>query len=169
MRYMNPSRKGWLTDAGTKKYDRRKAEEHTKNPFKNCKLCFQAKKQIFAVVLFVLISACANVAGTYFIKPLLNDCIVPLIGKKVTAADFVPFIRMIAIMAAIYALGVAASVAYTQLMVKVSNGTLNAVRRDLFDKLQDLPIQYFDTHTHGELMSRFTSDVDTLREAITMG
>ena len=127
------------------------------------------KSRFILVVLFVLVSALANVAGTYFIKPLLNDCIVPMIGKPVTAESLRPFVRMIALMGGIYAVGVLATVAYTQIMVRVSNGTLNAVRTDLFNKMQDLPIRYFDTHTHGELMSRFTSDVDTLREAITMG
>ncbi|WP_312694643.1 ABC transporter ATP-binding protein [Caproiciproducens sp.] len=127
------------------------------------------KARFILVVLFVLVSALANVAGTYFIKPLLNDCIVPMIGKPVTAESLRPFVRMIALMGGIYAVGVLATVAYTQIMVRVSNGTLNAVRTDLFNKMQDLPIRYFDTHTHGELMSRFTSDVDTLREAITMG
>lgn len=127
------------------------------------------KARFILVVLFVLVSALANVAGTYFIKPLLNDCIVPMIGKPVTAESLRPFVRMIALMGGIYAVGVLATVAYSQIMVRVSNGTLNAVRTDLFNKMQDLPIRYFDTHTHGELMSRFTSDVDTLREAITMG
>ena len=127
------------------------------------------KSRFILVVLFVLVSALANVAGTYFIKPLLNDCIVPMIGKPVTAESLRSFVRMIALMGGIYAVGVLATVAYTQAMVRVSNGTLNAVRTDLFNKMQDLPIRYFDTHTHGELMSRFTSDVDTLREAITMG
>lgn len=129
----------------------------------------QQKLRFFAVLFFVLLSSLAGVAGTYFIKPLLNQCIVPLIGKQVTPADFIPFIRMTALMAGIYGLGVISTVIYTQLMVKISNGTLNAVRRDLFNKMQDLPIKYFDTHTHGELMSRYTSDVDTLREAVTMG
>jgi len=130
---------------------------------------FKQKARFILVLIFVLISAGAGVAGTYFIKPLINDCIVPLIGKKLIPTDFIPFLRMIAIMGGIYAVGVLASFIYSQLMVKVSNGTLRDVRSDLFNKMQDLPIQYFDTHTHGEMMSRFTSDVDTLREAITMG
>lgn len=130
---------------------------------------FKQKSRIIIIAFFVLISSGASVAGTYFIKPLLNDCIVPLIGKKVTAQSLEPFFRMIVMLICIYAVGVLASIFYTQLMVKASNNTLNAVRNDLFNKMQDLPIQYFDTHTHGELMSRFTSDVDTLREAITTG
>lgn len=130
---------------------------------------FRQKTRFILIILFVFIGSCANVAGTYFIKPLINDCIVPLIGKPVTAQALLPFLKMISLMGGIYLIGVLATFLYTQLMVKVANGTLNAVRTDLFNRLQDLPISYFDTHTHGELMSRFTSDVDTLREAISMG
>ena len=130
---------------------------------------FRQKTRFILIILFVFIGSCANVAGTYFIKPLINDCIVPLIGKPVTAQALLPFLKMISLMGGIYLIGVLATFLYTQLMIKVANGTLNAVRTDLFNRLQDLPISYFDTHTHGELMSRFTSDVDTLREAISMG
>jgi ATP-binding cassette subfamily B multidrug efflux pump len=130
---------------------------------------FRQKSRFLLITIFIFISAGASVAGNYLIKPLLNDCIVPLIGKPLTPQSLEPFARMIALMAAIYGLGVLSSVFYTQLMIKASNNTLNAVRRDLFNKMQDLPVRYFDTHTHGELMSRFTSDVDTLREAISMG
>jgi len=130
---------------------------------------FKQKARFILIGIFVFISAGANIAGTYFIKPLLNDYIIPLIGKQVKPADLLPFIEMIALMGSIYGVGVLASITYSQLMVKASNNTLNAVRHDLFNRMQDLPIQYFDTHTHGELMSRFSSDVDTLREAITTG
>ncbi|MCY1712715.1 ABC transporter ATP-binding protein [Caproiciproducens galactitolivorans] len=130
---------------------------------------FRQKTRFILIILFVFIGSCANVAGTYFIKPLINGCIVPLIGKPVTAQALLPFLKMILLMGGIYLIGVLATFLYTQLMIKVANGTLNAVRTDLFNRLQDLPISYFDTHTHGELMSRFTSDVDTLREAISMG
>jgi ATP-binding cassette subfamily B protein len=125
------------------------------------------KLRLASVLFFVLVSSGAGVAGTYLIKPLLNDCIVPLIGKTPTAADLAPFVKTMLLLIVIYAIGVLASFLYSRLMVKVSNGVLNAVRRDLFNKMQDLPIRYFDTHSHGELMSRYTSDVDTLREAIT--
>ena len=125
--------------------------------------------RLIFVLFFVLISSGAGVAGTYMIKPILNNGIVPLIGKNTAAADFAPLIRMISILCGIYVIGIIASFLYSQLMVKVSNGVLNEVRRDLFNKMQDLPIRYFDTHTHGELMSRYTSDVDTLREAISTG
>lgn len=127
------------------------------------------KGRFALVLLFVLISSGAGIAGTYFIKPLLNDYIVPLIGTHPGAADLMPLVRMIGLVILIYVFGVIASVCYSQLMVKISNGVLNSVRRDLFNKMQDLPIRYFDTHTHGDLMSRYTSDVDTLREAISTG
>ena len=127
------------------------------------------KVRLALVFLFVLISSGAGVAGTYFIKPLINNCIIPLIGKKPVAANLAPFIGTVALMAGIYGIGVIASLIYSQLMVKISNGTLNTIRRDLFNAMQDLPLSYFDGHTHGELMSRYTSDVDTLREAISMG
>ena len=127
------------------------------------------KIRLALVLLFVLISAAANVAGTYLIKPLLNIGIVPLIGKDVTSVDLQPFLQMILLMSAIYIVGVICAFLYSQLMVKISNSTLHAVRRDLFNRMQDLPISYFDTHSHGELMSRYTSDVDTLREAVSQG
>lgn len=128
------------------------------------------QKWVLAIVLaLVLVNAGAGVAGTYFLKPILNDYIVPFIGKSTTAADLLPFIRMLAVMGGIYLLGALSGYACNRLMIQVSNQTLNAVRRDLFNSLQDLPISFFDTHTHGELMSRFTNDVDTLREAISMG
>ncbi len=128
------------------------------------------KKWMLAMVaLFVVISSGAGVAGTYFLKPLINQCIIPLIGKHPQGKDFLPFIQMITVMGVIYLLGALSSYAYSRFMIQISNGTLNAIRKDLFNSMQDLPIQYFDTHTHGELMSRYTSDVDTLRDAISNG
>lgn len=120
-------------------------------------------------VAFVLISAGAGVAGTYFLKPLINEGILPLVGKNVQLKDFEPFLRMILGMSAIYLVGALSSYAYSFLMIKVSNGTLNAIRKDMFNSMQDAPIKYFDTHTHGELMSRYTNDVDAVREAISIG
>lgn len=127
------------------------------------------KWRLVLVLIFVLISSGASVAGTYFLKPLINEAIVPLIGTHPSAADFIPLVKMLAAMSGIYLGGVLASYAYSRMMIVISNGTLNAVRRDLFNAMQDLPVKYFDTHTHGELMSRFTSDVDTFREAISNG
>jgi ATP-binding cassette subfamily B multidrug efflux pump len=127
------------------------------------------KWRLLLVALFVIISAAAGVVGTYFLKPIINKCIIPLIGKSPQEADFGSFIRMILIICAVYLAGVFSSYLYSRIMIKICHGTLNEIRRDLFEKMQDLPIKYFDTHTHGELMSRYTNDVDTLREAISNG
>ncbi len=121
------------------------------------------------VSILIIISSGASVAGTYFLKPLINEGIVPLIGKHPQASDFIPLIKMLLLMGCIYLLGVLATYAYARIMIFVSNKTLNAIRKDLFNHMQDLPIKYFDTHTHGELMSRYTSDVDTLRESLNNG
>ncbi len=124
---------------------------------------------LLLVVLMVIISAGANIAGTYMLKPLLNNYILPLIGTNPTFSAFVPFLKMIALMAIIYACGALATFGYSRTMIYITNGTLNGIRKDLFNHLQDLPIRYFDTHTHGELMSRFSTDVDTVREALSQG
>lgn len=126
------------------------------------------KKSLLALVMvFVLLSALAGVAGNYLLKPIINDCIAPLIGTNPTAADFLPLVEMIVLLAVIYLVGAGASYYYNQLMINVTNETLHRLRNDLFQRLEDLPIRYFDTHTHGELMSRFTNDVDTLRIALS--
>ncbi|MHC1714401.1 MAG: ABC transporter ATP-binding protein [Acidaminococcaceae bacterium] len=120
-------------------------------------------------VVFVLVSAGAGVAGTYFLKPLINEGILPLVGQDSQTADFRPFIQMILNICVIYLIGALSSYIYSYLMIKVSNGTLNAIRKDMFNSMQDAPVKYFDTHTHGELMSRYTNDVDAVREAISIG
>lgn len=129
----------------------------------------QQKVRCIFVIIFVLISSAAGVIGTYFLKPLINNCIVPLIGKNPNTVDFSYFIKTLCFMGAIYLCGVFATYGYSRLMIKISNGTLNKIRKDLFNHMQDLPIRYFDTHTHGELMSRYTSDVDTLRDVLSQG
>ena len=127
------------------------------------------KWQLILIIFFVIISSLSGVVGTYFLKPLINDYIVPLIGKKLQPTDLAPFAKTILIIGAIYLFGALCSYVYSRLMINISNGTLNSIRKDLFNKMQDLPTKYFDTHTHGELMSRYTSDVDTLRDAISQG
>ena len=93
----------------------------------------------------------------------------PLVGQDASALDFGPFVQMVLGMSIIYLIGALSSYIYSLLMIKVSNGTLNAIRKDMFNSMQDAPIKYFDTHTHGELMSRYTNDVDAVREAISKG
>lgn len=125
------------------------------------------KWQVLLVICFVMISSGANIFGTYMIKPIINECIAPWIGKG--EADFTLLIKMLSLLGAVYLSGAVSSYLYSRIMLSISHGTLNAIRKDLFNKLQDLPVKFFDTHTHGELMSRFTNDVDTLREAISQG
>ncbi len=128
------------------------------------------KWMIAVVLVLVMIGEATGVVNVYLLKPLINDCIVPLIGKEnLTAADFAPLGRMTLILIGIYLAGTLATLIYGQMMVKISNGVLNTIRRDLFNSVQDLPVQYFDLRTHGEIMSRFTSDVDTFRDAIVSG
>lgn len=129
----------------------------------------KSKWLLLLVVLMVIVSSGASIAGTYFLKPLLNDCILPLVGTSPTLGAMLPFLKMIAVMAVIYLCGALATFGYNRAMIYITNGTLNRIRRDLFNHMQDLPIRYFDTHTHGELMSRFSSDVDTVREALSQG
>lgn len=127
------------------------------------------KGRLLAVALLVLVHSGAGVAGAYFLKPLLNEHIVPYIGQSPGREQMLPFLRMIALLAGIYLSGVLAAYLYSRIMVTVSNRVLNALRRDLFESMQDLPLGYFDTHTHGELMSRYTNDVDTVRESLSQG
>ncbi len=112
---------------------------------------------VLVVVLLVISSAC-NVGGSYLLKPLINDYILP--------GDFPGLAKMLCVMAVVYVTGAACSYAYARIMVHVSQNTVAKIREDLFDKMQRLPLRYFDTHTHGELMSRYTNDIDTVSEAL---
>ena len=108
-------------------------------------------------VLLVVSSAC-SVGGSFLIKPLINDYILP--------GDFPGLARMLCVMAAVYVAGAACSYGYARIMVHVSQNTVARIREDLFEKMQRLPLKYFDTHTHGELMSRYTNDIETVSEAL---
>ena len=110
------------------------------------------------VALLVCISSLANIMGTYMLKPVINQFILP--------NDTDGLIRALIRMAVMYGAGVLATFGYNQLMVITCQKIVGRIRRDLFEHTQKLPLSYFDTHTHGELMSRFTNDVDTLTEAL---
>lgn len=127
------------------------------------------KLLLFLVMLFVIFSTLGNVAGTYMLEPIIDDYITPLIGTNPSGADFLPLIKMLSVMACIYVVAALSSFAYRRIMLYVSQKTLNEIRGDLFNHMEDLPLKYFDTHTHGELMSRYTNDADTLREALSNG
>ncbi len=124
------------------------------------------KAVLVLVAVLVVISSGAGVAGTYLLTPIINE-----IGAVVQNGTFdvTNIIKYLVIIGIIYVCGAAAGYAYQRLMLNISQGTLNLLRKDLFDHLQSLPIKFFDSHTHGELMSRFTNDTDTIREAISQG
>ena len=125
------------------------------------------RARLVLVAAGILLSALAGVAGTYMLRPILNEYIVPFAAAG--SAELGGFAAMIAALLAIYALGALASYMYSRLMLTISTGALSSIRKDLFNHMEDLPIRYFDTHTHGELMSRYTNDTDTLRELLSQG
>ena len=126
-----------------------------------------SKWLLLVVALCLMVSSTAGIIGTYMLKPLINDHIVPFIGHD--NPDLSGLLQALTFLGIVYLSGVVATYIVNRLMVTISNSSLNAIRRDLFNKMQDLPISYFDTHTHGELMSRYTNDVDVVREMISSG
>jgi len=125
------------------------------------------KLHLVIIIIAIIGSSLSGVVGTYFLKPIINDYVVPLIGKE--NPDLSGFMGMIGIMTAVYIVGIICSFTYNRLMVTISTGTMRRIRVDMFKHLQNLPIKYYDTHTHGEVMSRFTNDTDTLREMLSQG
>lgn len=116
------------------------------------------KISLFFVALLVTVSSLANVMGTYLLKPIINQYIIPRDLSGLAAA--------LAGMGAIYAVGATATLLYNRLMVKTAQEMVREIRRDLFNHAQTLPVSYFDSHTHGDVMSHFTNDVDTVTEAL---
>ena len=123
--------------------------------------------QLVLVLVGIVLSAGANIAGTYMLKPIINDYIVPWIGSA--DPDFSGLIGQLAILFAIYTAGIIGAYLYNRLMIGISTGTLLQLRNELFTHMQKLPIRYFDTRTHGEIMSTYTNDIDAMREMISQG
>ncbi len=123
------------------------------------------KKQLAIVAVCIVVSALVSAFGTYMLKDAIDTYITPLIGQN--APDLGSYIAFLVFLGCMYLAGAAATYLNNRLMLNVSTGTLNRIRKDLFDHMQSLPISYFDRHTHGELMSRFTNDTDTLREFLS--
>jgi len=121
----------------------------------------------FIVFVTIIISSLANVIGTLFLRNLIDDYVVPLMNKS--GADFGPLLKMIITMAVIYYVGVLSTYAYSRIMVTISQGSLKRIRDDMFSHMETLPIKFFDTHSHGDLMSLYTNDTDTLRQMISQG
>ena len=140
------------------------------NPMKTLKrmisYIFRDYKFLFFIVLITLfISSIVSVVANLFLKTLIDDYIVPLLGHN--NPSFKALLTALAIMAAIFYTGVISTYVYSRLMVNISQGTLKNIRDDLFEHMEKLPIKYFDTHAHGDIMSIYTNDTDTLRQMIS--
>lgn len=123
--------------------------------------------QLVLVLIGLLVSVAANIAGTYMLAPIINVYIIPWIGNE--NPDFTGLIGQLAVMAAVYTIGILGTFMYNRLMINVSTGTLLKLRLEMFTKMQTLPISYFDGRTHGEIMSTYTNDTDVMREMISQG
>lgn len=117
------------------------------------------------VVICIFVSVLANVQGTMFTKNLIDDYIVPLL--KTGNPDYGPLLAAMGKVAVFYGIGVISTFAYSKIMIYVSQGTIKNLRVELFSHMQDLPIRYFDSHAHGDIMSIYTNDIDTLRQLIS--
>ena len=116
------------------------------------------KGLLVLVAICLLLSSVGSVASSYFLKPAINNYILP--------GDFAGLLKLLVLMGLVFVLSALCSYVYSRIMVRVSQRTVAALRQDLFDKLQGLPLRYFDTHQSGDLMSRFTNDIDTVSEMI---
>ena len=123
------------------------------------------KWSFLIVILCILGSSLVIRRGTLFMQPLIDDYIVPL--TQSASPDYGPLAHALFIMACIYAVGIVCSYAYNRIMVNISQGTMRRLRDELFSHMESLPIRYFDTHAHGDIMSVYTNDVDTLRQVIS--
>lgn len=131
-------------------------------------MAFVFKNYLWAcifVVVCIFVSVLANVQGTMFIKNLIDDFITPLLTNE--NPDYGPLLGEIARVAVFYGIGVASTFAYNKVMIYVTQGTIRNLRNELFSHMQDLPIRYFDSHAHGDIMSIYTNDIDTLRQLIS--
>lgn len=116
------------------------------------------KLQLAIVMVLIIVNSFAMIAGSYFLKPLVNNYILP--------GDFAGLAKMLVLLGTIFGLGAIAAYGYARLMVHVAQNTISNIRTDLFNKMQELPIKYFDRNTHGDLMSLYTNDIDNISEAL---
>ena len=123
------------------------------------------KKHLTIVFICIILSSIAGVAGSMFLGTLIDDYITPLLLE--TNPVFIGLLKAILIMALVYLTGVLSTLIYTRIMARISQGVLKEIRDEMFNKMQTFPIKYFDAHTHGEIMSYYTNDVDTLSQMIS--
>ncbi len=124
------------------------------------------RARLVTVAVCILLSTLITTTGTYLLKTVVDDYIKPLREQFSSGAsvDYAPFLRFIFTLMIMYIAGAGAQFLYNRMMMMVSTSTLNHLRKEMFDHMEDLPIRYFDQRTHGEIMSRYTNDTDTLRE-----
>ena len=122
------------------------------------------KKTLVVVFICIILSALASVASAMFIEILIDDYIIPILAMDHPV--YTGLIKALCMVGVIYLIGVFSTWFYNYLMVGIAQGTLKTIRDEMFEKMQGLPIRYFDTHTHGDIMSCYTNDTDTLRQMI---
>lgn len=142
-----------------KKVDKKTVKRLLSYVFKN------HKKQYFFVIILILFSALAGVAGSMFLRVVIDDYITPLLSQ--TEPVFSGLLKAVLFMAAIYLVGVISTLFYNRMMVTIAQGVLKEVRDEMFTHMQKLPVRFFDTNTHGDIMSYYTNDTDTLRQMLT--
>ena len=123
------------------------------------------KKQFIFVIICIILSSIAGVAGSLFLKTLIDDYITPLLLEANPV--FTGLLKAIFIMIGIYLIGIISTWTYNVITVRISQGVLKNIRDEMFSKMQKLPIKYFDAHTHGDIMSHYTNDTDTLMQMIS--
>ncbi|OPJ61180.1 ABC transporter ATP-binding protein [Clostridium oryzae] len=166
---MSQNKAGAPRQVGRRRVGYAKADKNSLKTLKRLlSYVFKEYKLLFAgVVVMILISSLANVVGTLLLRNLIDDYITPLL--KSSTKDFAPLLKMIITMAVIYYVGVISSYVYSRLMINVSQGSLKRIRDDMFGHMETLPIGFFDTHAHGDIMSLYTNDTDSLRQMISQG
>ena len=122
------------------------------------------KGPLIIVLICILLSAIASAASSMFLQTLIDDYITPLLDSPNPV--FTGLLQALAVLAVVYLIGIASNLIYNRIMVTVAQGTLKTIRDEMFEKMQKLPVRYFDSHTHGDIMSLYTNDTDTLRQLI---
>ena len=129
------------------------------------KYVFTYKVRMVVIIIAIIVSAVAQAGSALFLQALIDRYIMPLVGESVP--DWAPLIQALIFMGILYALGTFSAWLYSYLLVGVEQGVMKEIRDEMFEHMQTLPISYFDTHEHGDVMSRYTNDTDTLRQAIS--
>ena len=125
------------------------------------------KKELIIVFICIILSSIASVAGSLFLQTLIDSYITPLLD--IENPVFIGLLKAIGVMAGIYIVGIITGYLYSRIMAVLAQGVLRNIRNEMFEKMEKLPIKYFDTHTHGDIMSTYTNDVDTLEQMISQG